>query len=87
MLKSTYTKMESKLLTKRCLKNFSEESFLQYLKQRLSNTGNLSDFSNEFKNTLNDHVPMETSKIRGNTKPHVNKILRKEIMKRSNLKT
>ena len=42
--------------------------------------------NNEFKNTLNDHAPTKTSKVRGNTKPHVNKNLRKEIMKRSNVK-
>ena len=35
---------------------------------------------------MNDQAPLKTSKVRGNTKPHVNKILRKEIMKRSNLK-
>ena len=35
---------------------------------------------------MNDHAPLKTSKIRGNTKPHVNKILRIVIMKRSNLK-
>ena len=33
-----------------------------------------------------NHAPIKSSKVRGNTKPHVNKILRKEIMKRSNLK-
>ena len=31
-LKSTYTKMEAKVLTKTCFKNFSEQSFLQDLK-------------------------------------------------------
>ena len=31
-----------------------------------------------------DHAPIKTSKVCGNTKPHVSKILR--IMKRSNLK-
>ena len=87
MLKSTYTKMEPKVLSKRCFKNFSEQSFLQDLKQGLSNTGNFSDFNNEFKNTLNNHAPIKTSKVRGNTKPQVNKNLTKEIMKRSNLKT
>ena len=46
--------MEPKVLSKRCFKNFSEQSSLQILP--------------------------------GNTKPHINKILRKEIMKRSNLK-
>ena len=86
MLKSTYTKMEPKVISKRCFKNFSEQSFLQDLKQGLSDTGNCSDFNNEFKNTLNNHAPIKSSKVRGNTKPHVNKVLRKEIMKRSNLK-
>ena len=86
MLKSTYPKMESKVLSKRCFKNFSEQSFLQDLKQGLSNTGNFSDFNREFKNTLNNHAPIKTSKVCGNTKPLVNKNLRKEIMKRSNLK-
>ena len=35
---------------------------------------------------MNNHALIKTSKVHGNTKPHVNKILRKEIMKRSNLK-
>ena len=35
---------------------------------------------------MNNHAPIKTSKVRGNTKPHLNKNLRKEIMKRSNLK-
>ena len=78
--------MEQKVLSREFLKNFSEKSFLQDLKQGLSNTGSFSDFNNEFKNTLNDHAPIKTPKINGNTKPHVNKIIRKEIMKRSSLK-
>ena len=72
MLKSTYTKMEPKILTKRCFKNFSKQFFLQGLKQVLSNTGNFSDFSIEFKNTLNDHASIKT----GNTKARVQTILR-----------
>ena len=35
---------------------------------------------------MNNHAPIKTSKVRWNTKPHVNKNLRKEIMKRSSLK-
>ena len=35
---------------------------------------------------MNDHAPIKTSKVRGNTKSYVNNILRKEIMKRYNLK-
>ena len=67
-----------KFLQRDVLRTFQEEG--------LSNTGNFSDFNNEFKNTLNDHAPIETSKVRRNTKPLVNKILRREMMKRSNLK-
>ena len=79
--------MEPKVLSKRCFKNFSEQSFLQDLKQGLSNTGNFSDFNNKFKNTLNNHAPIKTSKVCRNTKPHVNKNFRKETMKRFNLKS
>ena len=86
MLKSTYSKIEPKGISKRCFKNFSEQSFLQDLKQGLSNNGNFSDFNNEFKNSLNNHASIKTSKVRGNTKPHVNENFKKEIMKRSNLK-
>ena len=81
MLKSGYTKMETKVLAKRCFKNFSEQSFLQDLKQglNLNKTGSFSDFSNEFKNTFNDHALKIPSKVRGNTKPHVYKILEYKI--------
>ena len=51
ILKSTYTKMESKVLSKRYFKNFSKQFFLQDLKKGLINTGNFSDSTNEFKNT------------------------------------
>ena len=85
MLESIYTKMELNVLSKRCFKNVSEQSFLQNLKQGLGNTANFSNFNKEFKNILNDHTPIKTSNVRENIKPHVNKILRKE-MKRSNLK-
>ena len=86
MFQSIYTKTEPKVLTNRCFKNFSEQSFLQDFKQRLTNTGNFIDFNNEFKNILNDHTPIKTPKIHGNTKPHVNEMIKKEIMKRYNLK-
>ena len=37
------------------------------------------------KKILNHHAPIKKSKLRGNTKPHINKTLRKEMMKRSRL--
>ena len=57
-----------------------------FQRQGLSNTRNFNDFNNEFKNTFNNHAPIKTSKVRANTKPLVNTILRKVIMKISNLK-
>ena len=51
ILKSTYDKMESKVLSKRYFKNFSKQFFLQDFKKGLINTGNFSDSNNEFKNT------------------------------------
>ena len=67
IFKSTYTKMEVKILSKRRFKNSSEQAFLHNLKQGVSNAGNFSEFNNEFKNTLNDHAPIKASKVRRNT--------------------
>ena len=53
--------MEPKVLTKRYFIDFSKQSFLQDVKQELSNTGHSSDFNNQFKNTLNDHAPIKTA--------------------------
>ena len=86
MLKSTYKRLEPKILRNRSYKDFYEECFLQDLQHGLSNNGNYSDFNNEFKEVLNHHAPIKQTKVRGNMKPHINKALRKEIMKRSRLK-
>ena len=40
----------------------------------------------EFIDTLNKHAPMKTKLFRGNQKPHVNKVLRSAIIKRSRRK-
>ena len=45
-----------------------------------------SDFEKEFIATLNNHAPKKSKTFRGNEKPHINKTLRKAIMKRSQLK-
>ena len=46
-----------------------------------------SDFEKKFIDTLNKHAPKKIKTFRGNQKPHINKTLRKAIMKRSQLKT
>ena len=86
VLKSTYTKLKRTVLRKRQYKNFSKESFLKDLKSELSNDGIFSHFNNEFKGILDHHAPIKQTKLHGNTKPHVNKILRNELMKRSRQK-
>ena len=45
-----------------------------------------SKFEKEFTDILNKHAPKKTKLFRGNQKPHVNKVLRSAIMKRSRLK-
>lgn len=59
---------------------------LQDVKHRLSSNDNYNDFNNEFKTTLNNHVPLKPTPIDGYTKPHTNKILKK-IIKISKLKS
>ena len=86
MPKSTYTKPELMALRKRQYKNFTKESFFKDLKFGISNDGIFSDFKNEFEKILDHNAPGKQAKLLGNTKHHVNKILRKEIMKRSRLK-
>ena len=84
-LKSTYTKLELKNLRNRSYKDFNKESFLQNLQLGLDNIGNFAEFNDEFKAILDHHAPIKQSKLRGNTKPHINRTLRKEILKRSRL--
>ena len=86
MLNSTYIRLEPNFLWRRQNKHCFKESFLQDLKNGISNDNIFSHFHDKFKETLDHHVPIKITKLRGNTKPHINKILRKEIMKRSRLK-
>ena len=86
MLNSTYTRLEPNFLWRRQNKHCFKESFLQDLKNGISTYNIFSPFNNKFKETLDHHVPIKITKLRGNTKSHINKILRKEIMKRSRLK-
>ena len=84
MLKST--KLEPKIARKRSYKDFNKESFLQDLQHGLNKIDNFAEFNDAFKAILDHHATIKQTKLRGNTKPHINKTLRKEIMKRSRLK-
>ena len=52
----------------------------------ITNTDNYSTFQVVVENVLEAHAPCKKKVIRGNSKPHMTKQLRKEIMKRSRLK-
>ena len=86
ILKSICTKLEPKVIRNRSDKDFNKESFLRDLQHGLNNIGNFAEFNDEFKAILDHHASIKQSKLRSNTKPHINKTLRKEIMKRSRLK-
>ena len=87
MLKSCFNNTEPKLLNYRDFKHFSQEDFKEDLSEALCDCGNsYDDFDHIFTSKLNKHVPKKKTWIRGNNKPHVNKVLRQAIMKRSKLK-
>ena len=86
MLKSTYTKLEPKILRKRSYKDFNKESFLRDSQNGLNNIDNFAEFNDAFKAILDHHATIQQTKLRGNTKPYINQTLRKKIMKRSRLK-
>ena len=88
MLRTTFKKEDSKRLVYRDYKKFSNDSFQVDLEQNLPNCNkNYESFENIFIKVLNRHAPIKTKFLRGNQKPHVDKNLRKAIMKRSKLKS
>ena len=88
MLKTTFKKEDSKRLIYRDYKNFNNEYFQNDLKNGLSKCPkNYESFENVFVTVLDRHAPRKTKILRGNQKRHVDKNLRKAIMKRSELKS
>ena len=88
MLKTTFKKEDSKRLIYRDYKGFHNNSFQNDLETKLSNcSSDYESFENAFVNVLDTHAPRKTKILRGNQKPHIDKCLRKAIMKRSELKT
>ena len=85
MLKSTYTKLEPKIFRKRSYKDFNKESFLRGLQHVLNNIDNFAEFNDAFKAILDAHATIKQAKLCSNTKPNINKTLRKKIMKRFRL--
>ena len=83
MLKTTFKEEDSKCLIYRDYKNFNNEYFQNDLKNGLSkHPKNYKSFKNVFVTVLDRYAPRKTMILRGNQKPHVDKKLRKAIMKR-----
>ena len=88
MLKTTFHKEEPKKLIYRDYKTFSLETFSSelFLKLESQENNDYQTFEKNFVDTLNNQAPKQSKIFRGNQKPHINKILRNAIMKRSKLK-
>ena len=87
MLNSCFQNTKPKLLNFRDFKSFSPQAFEDDLSEALIDCGDSYDkFENIFTSKLNKHAPRKRKWVRGNHKPHINKELRKTIMKRSRLK-
>ena len=87
MLKTTFKEEESKQFIFYDYKNFDNTNFQMDLESKLNNCPKkYGIFEQTFENILNAHTLKKTKFLRDNQKPHVDKNLRKAIMKRSQLK-
>ena len=82
VLKPCFQNTKPKLLNYRDFKSFSRQAFEEDLSEALTDCGDSYDnFEYIFTSKLNKHVPKNRKWVRGNHKPHINKELRKAIMK------
>ena len=87
-MKTTFKSEEPTKLIYRDYSNFSTECFKDdFMSSICQEKHNYSDFEKKFIGTLNKHAPKKIKTFRGNQKPHINKTLRKAIMKDRHLKT
>ena len=83
--KYTLVKEKSKVILYRCYKTFNNNLFRNELKERLSHVTEYVDFENIYVEVLNSHAPIKKKIVRANHAPYMSKVLRKAIVKRSNL--
>ena len=87
VIKTTFKSEEPKKSIYRDYSNFSSECFKDdFMSSICQEKHDYSDFEKKFVDTLNKHGPKKIKTFRGNQKPHINKTIRKAIMKRSQLK-
>eukprot|EP00794_Sanderia_malayensis_P000652 gene652-1320_t len=88
ILKSTFEKVDPTKITYRDYKTWSQEKFENELSSNMLSSlpTEYKHFEKIFTNTLDGNAPQKTKIVRANNKPHMNKELRKAIMRRSQLK-
>ena len=87
MLKTRFKREESKHFIYRDHKNFNDMNFRKDLENKLEECPkHYENFETTFVNVLDAHAPRKTKVLGANHKPHVDKNLRKAIMKRSKFK-
>ena len=87
VMKTTFKSEEPQKLIYRDYSNFSSECFKDdFMSSICQERQDYSGFEKKFVAALNKHAPKKIKTFRGNQKPHINKTLRKAIMKRSQLK-
>ena len=88
VLKTRYHEISPKTIKNRSYKKFSEPEFLGDVATVLAaiSPGTYDEFEDVIKQAVDRHAPIKTAIHRGNNKPHINKEMRKAIMKRTRLK-
>ena len=87
VMKATFKSEELKKLFYPDYSNFSSKSFKDdFMSSICQEKHDNSVFKKKFVDTLNKHAPKKIKTFRGNQKSHINKTLRKAILKRSQLK-
>ena len=87
MIKTTFKKEEPKPYKYRDYKKFDSTAFHTDPQSKLEESPKVyENFEETFVRVLDAHAPRKTKVLRGSHKPHVDKNLRKAIMKRSALK-
>ena len=87
-LKSKFSRLPPKKVIYRSYNNFIELNFLTDISVQLTKNTveDYEDFEEIFVKTLDRHAPRKVRLLRGNEKPHMNRGLRKAIMKRTRLR-
>ena len=91
-MKTTYRKLEPRIVYYRDFKHFCNNSFKESLQKAISqNLGVGCDeiyesFASSCNTTLDNHVPLKKKYVRGNHSPFMNKSLSKPIMVRTRLR-